>query len=86
MDIYTGWPGSVHDAHVFVNSPIYEKGMSWKLFQGVTKQVCNEDLPITVLGDSAYTLLSGSWKLSLILAHLLWISNVITINWAEPEL
>ncbi|XP_011404428.1 PREDICTED: protein ALP1-like, partial [Amphimedon queenslandica] len=36
LDIYIGWPGSVHDARVFVNSPIYNKGMDGNLFNGLT--------------------------------------------------
>uniref|UniRef100_A0A1X7UN39 DDE Tnp4 domain-containing protein n=1 Tax=Amphimedon queenslandica TaxID=400682 RepID=A0A1X7UN39_AMPQE len=57
LNIYIGWPGSVHDAHVFVNSPIYNKGMDGNLFNGLTRNVCNTNLPITLLGDSAYPLL-----------------------------
>ena len=28
MNIYVGWPGKVNDARVFVNSSLYQKGMS----------------------------------------------------------
>lgn len=28
MDICIGWPGKVHDARVFVNSSLYQKGMN----------------------------------------------------------
>ncbi|XP_052264182.1 putative nuclease HARBI1 [Dreissena polymorpha] len=43
LDIYTGWPGSVHDARVYRNSPVAQK---------------IENLPdeFHVLGDSAYPL------------------------------
>ena len=44
-DIYVGWPGSVHDARVFRNSPLYQSA-EHDLFQGDTH------LP----GDSAYPL------------------------------
>ena len=26
LDAYIGWPGRVHDAHVFINSSVYQKG------------------------------------------------------------
>lgn len=48
MDVYCGWPGSVNDARVWQNSPIYEK---------LTTD-CGNFLPENayLLGDSAYPL------------------------------
>lgn len=45
IDVYCGWPGSVHDARVWRNSPIYQK-------------LKNNLLPeeFHLLGDSAYPL------------------------------
>ena len=42
VDVYTGWPGKVHDAKVFRNSPLFEKGPDICLNNG------------HLLGDSAY--------------------------------
>ena len=46
MDVYIGWPGKVHDARVFVNSSLYQKGRSSTLFPDWKRnisgvEVCN---------------------------------------------
>ncbi|XP_061196728.1 uncharacterized protein LOC133205004 [Saccostrea echinata] len=51
-DILSGWPGSVHDARVFKNSPLYEASCSENLFPGDTH----------IVGDAAYPL--QSWVLT----------------------
>ena len=61
IDVYTGWPGRVHNARVFANSPIYKKGIEGRLFRGLKKSIGSKDVPVCLPGDSAYPL--KSWLL-----------------------
>lgn len=55
-DIYVGWAGSVHDARVFAHSTLYEKATEGRLLPSRTVNICNVDVPLFLLGDSAYPL------------------------------
>ena len=61
-DIYIGWPGRVHDARVFGNSTLYQKGVNGTLFPEWTKTIAQEEIPLVVLGDPAYPLLPWVMK------------------------
>ncbi|XP_067299348.1 uncharacterized protein [Pseudorasbora parva] len=56
-DINIGWPGRVHDARVFVNSSLYQRGQDGTLFPAWTERFENVDVPLFILGDAAYPLL-----------------------------
>lgn len=45
-----GWLGKVHDARVFSNSSLYERGQSGKLFPHITEQFAGVDVPVVMLG------------------------------------
>ena len=49
MDVYIGWPGKVHDAHVFVNSSLYHKGKSATLLPNWRKNSCGVDICYIVM-------------------------------------
>ena len=51
-DLYIGWPGSVHDARVLVNSALYSRCSSKELLKGDTVCVGNSQLPTFLIGDS----------------------------------
>ena len=57
-DVCIGWPGSVHDARVFANSAIFKKINDDKILdkEGLTRVIMGRDIPICILGDSAYPL------------------------------
>lgn len=61
-DIYIGWPGRVHDARVFGNPTLYQKGVNGTLFPEWTKTIAQEEIPLVVLGDPAYTWLPWVMK------------------------
>lgn len=56
-DIYVGWPGSVHDARVFVNSALYRKANNKEILQGHL-DINGCLLSPFIVGDSGYPLLS----------------------------
>lgn len=55
-DIYVGWAGSVHDARVLVHSTLYEKASEGHLVPHQVRRISNVDVPLFLVGDSAYPL------------------------------
>ena len=53
-DLCIGWPGSVHDARVFVHSPIYTLITEQDLLPNKTVTMNGIDGPLYLIGDSAY--------------------------------
>ena len=62
MDVNVGWPGKVHDARVFANSPFYRKANSGILFPNWTRTLNGVEVPLIILGDPAYPLLPWLMK------------------------
>ena len=62
MDVYVGWPGSVHDARVFANSQLYRLGSTETLFPRKVLELDGVDVPVVILADSAYPLMSWLLK------------------------
>jgi len=62
IDIYVGWPGRVHDAWVFNNSSIFQKGSNGELFPNLPKRFGSVQVPLLLLGDPAYPLLPRLMK------------------------
>ena len=61
-EVYIGWPGRVHDARVFVNSSLYRRGLNGTLFPDWKLTISGKAVPLLVLGDPAYPLLSWLMK------------------------
>ena len=59
LDICVGWPGSVHDARVFVH---YKRITENHLIPDKTEQISSVDVPFYMIGDSAYLMLSWLMK------------------------
>ena len=62
MDVYVGWPGSVHDARIFANSNLYQQGLNATLFPRSSLLLDGSDVPVVILGDAAYPLLKWLLK------------------------
>ena len=45
-DVYVGWPGRVHDARVFANSSLYQRGQSGNLLPDWKEQMDERDIPL----------------------------------------
>ena len=48
-DVYTGWPESVHDARIFVQSSTFKKGRNGTLYPNWMTSIEREDIPIIIL-------------------------------------
>ena len=53
-DICVGWPGSVHDARIFINSMIYKRITEDKILECVGRTILGHNIPLCIIGDSAY--------------------------------
>ena len=61
-DIYVGWPGRVHDAHVFRKSGLFAKASSGILLPEITKDIEGVRVPLVIVGDAAYPLMPWLMK------------------------
>ena len=56
LDICVGWAGSVHDARVFVHSPLYTQITEGRLLPNKTVTINKTEVPLFLIGNSAYPL------------------------------
>ena len=61
-NLFVGWPGKVHNARVFRESSLFEKAEAGTLFPWEIFNVNRTQLPLVMLGDSAYPLMSWLMK------------------------
>ena len=62
LGTYVGWPGSVHDARVFVNSSLYRKAMNKESLQDNIRELNGTNVPVSLIGDAGYPLLQWLLK------------------------
>ena len=55
-DVYVGRPGSVHDARILAHSTLFKKTLEATLLPATTKCINGTDVPLHLVGDSAYPL------------------------------
>ena len=59
---YIGWPGSVHDTRVFANSSLFKKAENVLILKGQSMAFGRCNVPVFVIGDPAYPLMSWLMK------------------------
>ena len=62
LNVYTGWPGSVHDACVLSNSEVYVRGEAGTLMLSHVWTLDGVLIPVAIIGDPAYPLLPWLMK------------------------
>ena len=61
-DVYVGWPGSVNDARILAHSTLYKKASEATLLPATTKSINGTDVPMYLVGNSAYPLTTWLMK------------------------
>ena len=56
IDVYGGWPGSVHDSRVFSTSPLYQKLHNGEMLQEPVVVIEGEPITPYIVGDAGYKL------------------------------
>ena len=62
MNVYAGWPGSVHDARILANSALFAMAEAGTLVPNTIWTMNGVPVPVITLGDPAYSLLPWLMK------------------------